>query len=197
MIARNFSGSLFTFNKKTNRMRRLAVSILLLTLTTIACNAQIFSAKTNVLMDALAVPNIDLSLTTGGRTAISASVFGSHKPYGKDAKFLGAGAEYRYWISGRSHTGVFFGLALTGLSYDITWGRHIYNGDAAILGPTFGYDIYLAKHVTLDLHGGCGAAYYRHHRYYVGDNYNYHNYNHHGTTVMPFNVGVSLVYIFN
>lgn len=160
------------------------------------CHAQLISAKTNLLQDALLIPNLDLSITTGNRTAISASVFGAKKVLGQKMNMWGVKPEFRYWISGRTHTGYFVGISATGVSYDIKWKSEIYKGDALGAGITFGYDIYLSPHFTLDLHGGCGAFYYRQQAYFEGDIINKEEYREHGIVMIPYDLGVSLVYIF-
>ena len=52
---------------------------------------------------------------------------------------IGLLPEYRYWFNGRPMTREFVGIAALGVSYDITWGDRIYQGDAAGAGITFGY----------------------------------------------------------
>lgn len=158
--------------------------------------AQLISVKTNVLMDALMVPNLDISVTTGKSTAISASVFGSKKVLGNKVDMWGVKPEFRYWISGRTFTGYFVGVSAMGVSYDIKWKREIYKGDAFGGGLIFGYDVYLGKHWTLDLHGGFGALYYRQQAYLEGDKIVGKDYRENGVVSVPYDLGVSVVYIF-
>ena len=179
-------------------MRRLLTILLFSVLSAwmMKIHAQLISVKTNVLMDALFVPNLDLSITTGKSTAISASVFGSKKVLGNKVDMWGVKPEFRYWISRRTHTGYFVGLSVTGVSYDINWKREVYQGDALGGGLIFGYDIYLAKHFTLDLHGGFGAFYYRQQAFYEGDRLLKEDFREHGIATIPYDLGISLVYIF-
>lgn len=158
-------------------------------------HAQLVSVKTNVLKDAFCVPNLDLSVTTGKSTALSASLFGSKKVLGNKVDMWGVKPEFRYWISGRTYTGYFVGVSVTGISYDINWKSEIYQGDAIGAGLTFGYDIYLAKHLTLDLHGGFGAFYYRHQSYNESAPLLKDSFREHGITTLPYDIGVSIVYI--
>ena len=160
------------------------------------CHAQLISVKTNLLQDVLFIPNIELSITTGNRTAVGATVFCAKKVLGQQMNMWGVKPEFRYWISGRTHTGFFVGVSATGVSYDINWKSELYKGDALGAGITFGYDIYLSPHLTLDLHGGCGAFYYRHEASFEGDILKRENYREHGIVMIPYDLGVSLVYIF-
>lgn len=179
-------------------MRRLFTlfTILLLSASAIQLHAQLISVKTNALMDALTIVNGDISITTGNRTAISASVFGSQSVLGNQVKMWGVKPEFRYWISGRAHTGYFVGLSAVGASYNINWKKEIYKGDAFGGGVTIGYDFYLTKHFTLDVHGGFGAVYYRHQFYYEGDKVLKEDFKEHGLASIPYDLGVSIVYIF-
>lgn len=170
--------------------------MLLLSAAAVRMHAQLISVKTNVLMDFLTIPNADISITVGNRTAVSASVFGSKNVLGQKVDMWGVKPEFRYWISGRTHTGWFVGLSAVGATYDINWKSEIYQGDAFGGGLTLGYDIYLAKHWTLDLHGGFGAIYYHHQSYVEGDRIIKDDYREHGILTVPYDLGVSIVYIF-
>lgn len=178
-------------------MLRKISTVITLFVFAISVQAQIFTMKTNALMDCMMAPNVELSLTTTGRTAISASVFGTNKPWGKDIKLLGVSPMYKYWLGGRAMDGYYLGIGATYANYDITWSRNIYNGETAGVGLLFGYDVYLSKRVNLEFHAGCGAYYYRNHRYYVNDEYTSRFYNEKGITIMPMNVGITIGYIFN
>lgn len=180
-------------------MRRI-IFILLFTLSAATSSvAQIVSLKTNVLMDGLMIPNLDVSVTTGGRTAISASVFGADQTWGKDIRMIGVMPEFRYWLGGRALSGWFVGVGAIGVAYHFRWNVRNFEGDAFGGGVTFGYDFYLARHITLELHGGTCMLHYRHHRFYNGDVFNTADvgtYFESGTPVIPYNVGVSFIYIF-
>lgn len=177
--------------------KRLYSIILIAFFTSVqVCRAQLVSVKTNVLQDVLFVPNLDFSVTVSNKTAVGISVFGSQKVLGQQVKLLGIKPEFRYWLSGRAHTGYFVAASFTGLSYDIKWNSEFYKGDAFGGGIVFGYDIYLSKHFTLDLHGGCGAFYYRHDYHIEGDKILVENFREHGVVILPYDLGVSIIYIF-
>jgi hypothetical protein len=176
--------------------RNLAIlMILFIAASTVQVHAQLVSVKTNVLMDAFSVFNGDISIATGKRTAISTSLYGSKKVLGNKAEVWGIKPEFRYWLSGRTYTGYFVGLSAMGVSCDIHWKKNIYKGEAYGGGFTVGYDCYLAKHWTLEFHGGLGAFYYRKQttpedKVDVKDNFKDHD-----IITIPYDLGVSIVYI--
>lgn len=178
-------------------MKRTFLLFFLLTAAAMRMHAQLISVKTNALMDALTVLNGDISITTGNRTAVSASVFGSQSVLGNRVKMWGVKPEFRYWISGRTHTGYFVGVSAVGASYDINWKGEIYKGDAFGGGVTLGYDFYLARHWTLDLHGGFGLVRYHQQSYDEGDKMLKEDFREHGLSSVPYDLGVSIVYIFH
>ena len=71
---------------------------------------------------------------------------------------IGLLPEYRYWFNGRPMTREFVGIAALGVSYDITWGERIYQGDAAGAGITFGYALNLSRRLNVEFYGGFGAV---------------------------------------
>ena len=177
--------------------KRLSYIILIVLFASVqVCRAQLVSVKTNVLQDVLLVPNLDFSVTLGNRSAVGLSVFGAQKVFGQQVKLFGLKPEFRYWISGRAHTGYFVAASFAGVSYDIKWNSEFYKGDALGGGIVFGYDFYLSKHFTLDLHGGCGAFYYRHDYHLEGDKLRNETFREHGVVILPYDLGVSLIYIF-
>lgn len=157
-------------------------------------NAQIISVKTDALLDALLTPNVGVDLVVGERTSVGLSVFGNYEPYWMGIKMLGVTPELRYWL-GRPMSKFFVGVSGTAAMYDMTVGSKVYKGDAFCGGFTFGYDFYLNQHWSMEVHGGLAAAYYTHHRYYVGDTYTSKKHNEHGYSLIPYKVGLSFIYI--
>ena len=92
-------------------------------------HAQQLAVKTNGLMLAAMAPNIGCEFVVGERSSIDISAFGAVNIYGNKAKMIGLLPEYRYWFNGRPMTREFVGIAALGVSYDITWGDRIYQGD--------------------------------------------------------------------
>ena len=87
------------------------------------------------------------------------------------------------------------------MSYDITWGDRIYQGDAAGAGITFGYALNLSRRLNVELYGGFGAVYFKQKQYYKNDNIEDYTdgtaqANANGYKLLPIKIGVSISYIF-
>lgn len=130
-------------------------------------HAQQLAVKTNGLMLAAMAPNIGCEFVVGERSSIDISAFGAVNIYGNKAKMIGLLPEYRYWFNGRPMTREFVGIAALGVSYDITWGDRIYQGDAAGAGITFGYALNLNRRLNVEFYGGFGAVYFKQKQYYL------------------------------
>ena len=144
-------------------------------------HAQQLAVKTNGLMLAAMAPNIGCEFVVGERSSIDISAFGAVNIYGNKAKMIGLLPEYRYWFNGRPMTREFVGIAALGVSYDITWGDRIYQGDAA--------------------GAGFGAVYFKQKQYYKNDNIEDYTdgtaqANANGYKLLPIKIGVSISYIF-
>lgn len=180
---------------------RSTLPLLLLFCSLPALHAQQVAVKTNGLMLAAMAPNVGCEFVVGERSSIDLSVFGSVNVYGNKAKIIGFQPEYRYWFNGRPMTREFVGIAALGATYDITWGRHIYQGDAAGAGVTFGYSFNLSKRLNVECYGGFGAVYFRQKQYYVNDNFEDFiengaaRANATGYKLLPIKLGVSISYI--
>lgn len=183
-------------------LRSALLLLLLLCGIPAALHAQQIAVKTNGLMLAAMTPNIGCEFVVGERSSIDLSAFGSINIYGNKAKMIGIQPEYRYWFNGRPMTREFVGIAALGVSYDITWGKHIYQGDAAGAGITFGYAMNLSKRLNVEFYGGFGAVYFHQKQYYVNDNYEDYTGNEgshanaNGYKLLPIKLGVSVSYIF-
>lgn len=178
-------------------MKRLIILFILgiIAAAPIELKAQQLALKTDVLWDGLQTPNLGAELVTGNKTSFNISVFGNKKPWGKDVKMLGVIPEMRYWFGGRPMIREFIGLAALVTSYDITWGKEVYGGDAYGAGLTFGYAFYLGKRWNLEAYGTVGMVYYDHKHYYTTDNYTENRRTAYGTALVPFKLGVSVSYI--
>ena len=176
--------------------RNLAILIILfMIVSTVHMHAQLVSVKTNVLMDAVSVFNGDLSIATGKRTAISTSLFGSKKVLGHKVEMWGIKPEFRYWLNGRTYTGYFVGISAMGICGDAIWKNKRFKGEAYGGGITVGYDCYLAKHWTLEFHGGLGAFYYRKQTTHKDKIDVKDDFKDHDIITVPYDMGVSVVYI--
>lgn len=184
-------------------MKKKQVLILLLTLFLGAgtAAAQQIAIKTNALMLAVMTPNLECELVTGEHASASLSVFGHSKPYGLDSKVIGVQPEYRYWFNGRPMTREYIGVALLGTTYDMQFGRNVYDGDAVGVGLTAGYSLSLGKKLNIEFYGGFGVVGFWQKLYYKDDTYEDYfsdgsiKTNSHGYKLMPVKLGVSISYI--
>jgi len=183
------------------------VLIILISLSATRMSAQQLAIGTNVLMDALMMPNIGVEMGLGKSHFAERSVLGLHgyfirKPWGKDVKAWGIQPELRYFFSGRAMSRWFFGIGAHVAKYDVTWSSKVYNGNAIGAGLTFGYVFNLTKRLNIDVHSGFGALYYRQKEHFEGDFYDteYSQTGHivpnsRGYTLLPTRIGVSITYI--
>ena len=182
-------------------MKRLLTAALL-ALSCLAARAQMVAVSTDVLMDALMIPQVGAELVVGERTSVGLGLFGSSKPWGKQVKLAGLQPEWRYYFSGRPMHRHFVGVGALGTTYDITWKGKVYDGYAVGLGVTFGYVIALTKRLNIDLHAGIGIVGYWQKEYFEADSYEQDmdygapaQANASGYVLLPTRVGVSVTYI--
>jgi len=182
-------------------MKKLLI-VFLLTITQLPLFAQKVAVGSNVLMDALMIPNLGVDVVVGERSVAGVHGFGTYRPWGKDVRLLGVQPEYRYFFSGRPMNSFFVGAGGLAISYDITWSGKVYDGYAVGGGLTFGYVMPLSHRVNLEFHSGFGAIFYFHKEYFEGDFYDTDfatagriRTNAQGYTLLPTSFGVSLTYI--
>lgn len=151
--------------------------------------------KTNLLKDAMCMPNLSVEFSTGSRTSLSLEVFGSKKVWGHRFETIGAAPELRWWFGGRTFDRFFLGVGVKGMHYDFAWKEERRRGDTAGLGLTFGYDFYLGRHFSIDLSAGIGAMAYWQQHCFESDIAAPLVYRENGINIVPYQVGVSLIYI--
>lgn len=163
--------------------------------------AQQVAVKTNGLMLLGGIPNVGFEVVTGERTSLDLSGFVGYKPYKQDLKLVGFQPEFRYWFNGRPMVREYVGISALAASYNITWGKNVYNGDAGGLGLTIGYSLNIKKRLNIEFYGGFGAVLFRHKQYNVHDNLQDYaaegleKVNAHGYKLLPTKLGVSVSYI--
>lgn len=176
-------------------MKRLILIIVVMVSCATGLKAQLLALKTDVLWDGLMTPNLGMELVTGDKTSFNLTVFGNYKPWNREIKMGGAIPEFRYWFSGRPMMREFIGVAAIATTYDITWGKETYDGDAFGGGLTFGYAFFLSPRWNLECYGSVGAVYYNQKHYYITDNYTENRRTSHGYAFIPFKLGFSIAYI--
>lgn len=185
----------------TYLLRSLMIGALLFCMGQPRVHAQQVAIKTNGLMWLAMMPNAACEFVAGERSTVDLSVFGAVNIYGKEAKILGVASEYRYWFNGRPMTREYVGIAAMGTTYDITWGRKVYQGDAGGLGLTLGYVMNLSKRLNVEFTGGCGLVYFQQKQYYVNDSFDDYigaggvQANANGYKILPLKLGVSVTWI--
>lgn len=185
----------------TYLLRSLMIGALLFCMGQPRVHAQQVAIKTNGLMWLAMMPNAACEFVAGERSTVDLSVFGAVNIYGKEAKILGVTPEYRYWFNGRPMTREYVGIAAMGTTYDITWGRKVYQGDAGGLGLTLGYVMNLSKRLNVEFTGGCGLVYFQQKQYYVNDSFDDYigaggvQANANGYKILPLKLGVSVTWI--
>ena len=133
--------------------------------------AQQFAVRTNALFWAASTPDIGFELVTGEHTSLCLSVSGHYKPYGINSRLALLQPEFRYWFNGRPLTRTFVGVTAFAATYDMTFSRHTYDGEAVAAGITAGYAFALGKRWNLELSGGFGLLVFSQKQLYSHDNY--------------------------
>ena len=163
--------------------------------------AQQVAVKTNALMWAALTPNLGFEVVTGEHTSVDLSVFGHKNPYGVKSGLLGIQPQFRYWFNGRPLIREFIGVGALLSTYDITWKKSVYNGDAIGLGLVGGYVFSLGKRWNLELSGSFGFMYFLQKQYRINDNYDDYfvdeavKTNAKGYKLFPVDLGVTFIYI--
>lgn len=194
-------------NKPNNEKMKKYILICWLMLTAVKLSAQQLAVGTDVLKDALMIPNLGIELGLGKshlaeRTVLGLHGYVAHNPWGNKVKAWGIQPELRYYISGRAMSRWFVGAGAHLANYDIVWSSKVYKGNSVGAGFIFGYVFNVTQRLNIDVHSGFGLVVYRHKEYYDGDFFetDYNNGqtatpNSRGYTTLPTRLGVSLTYI--
>ena len=179
-----------------NRLKHVWM-VLVLLLAAQRADAQLLAVSTDLAMDVVSVPNIGLELGVGERGSVVLNGLMSSKVLGHKFKAKALQPEYRYWFGGRPMHRHFVGVGSIIATYDVDWDSHIYKGEAAGLGVTFGYVWSLSSRFNIDFHAGLGVIAYKHKEYYTGDHYEYFTQekNASGYWLLPTRIGISAAFI--
>lgn len=164
-------------------------------------HGQEIAVKTNVLMLGALTPNLGCEIVTGEHTSVDLSAFGHKNPYGLTSALAGIQPEFKFWFNGRPMTREYIGVGMLLTTYDITWKKSVYDGDAIGIGITGGYVFSLGRRWNLELSGSFGLVGFRQKQYYVNDNYDDYfineggRANSRGYSIFPVELGVSFCYI--
>ncbi len=188
-------------------MKRLILSIFILTASVHQLNAQLVAIKTDAVADACFVPNLNAELVVSNHISLNATVQYAYHSFGTNIRSFSLMPEIRYWYGGRPMTNLFMGVSGLIGSYqnpsdDYREDKKSYRGQMAAAGLTFGYVWTLgnSKRWLMELHGGLGLYYYRQKsRYeseyrdgqYMGNLPNRES----GISLLPYKLGISFAYI--
>ena len=164
--------------------------------------AQQFSIRSNALSTGiLQTPDFGVEIVACEHSSVALSVAGHFKPYGLDTKLLTVQPQYRYWFSGRPLNREYVGVAALYAGYDIRLKDNIYNGNSAGAGITGGYVLSMGKRWGIEFSGGLAVMVFNQKRYNRSDSYEDYYAgdsdwaNSKGYCLMPFNIGVTFIYI--
>ena len=179
-------------------MRKILLTMLICLAAHGATRAQMLALKTNALYDLALVPNIGIEVATGSKTSVAVNGFATWYILGMShAKAWGFVPEFRYWFSGSTFSKFYVEAGATIARFKVCPSATIYNGSAYGAGINVGYNYWLTKRISVDFHGGVGLYYHSHARYLNTDQdlpeIPDHNYK--GWVVLPYQIGVSFVYI--
>lgn len=170
--------------------------VALLAMTSSIAHGQLIAVKTNALMDVAMAPNIGLEVALGNNISVAANGFASWNIYGMKAKTYGFIPEFRYWLYGNTFSKLFVGAGATMAHYDVSVSDYNYYGSTYGIGVNVGYNLWLSKHWSVEFHGGVGGYYYHHARTEMSVPIpELPEYNASGWTVLPYQLGISFVYI--
>ena len=146
--------------------------------------APLLALKTNLLFDALLMPNIEVELPIGkhNRYSLNGELMFPWWLMDSDKyclQILMGGLEGRYWLGSRESrmnrevlTGHFLGLYAGGGKYDLQWDRNGYQGEFFIAaGISYGYAHSIARNLRLEYNIGIGLLRTNYRHYHARDNY--------------------------
>lgn len=167
----------------------------------------VLALKTNLLYDAVLIPNVELEVPLGRRWSLNGEyMFPWWLIDGNKycMQILSGGLEGRYWLGNRkTHsvlTGHFLGLYAGGGKYDLQWKENGYQGEFFIAaGISYGWSARIVRNLHLELNIGIGVLRtdYRHYR--ARDNYQTLLWQENGryTWLGPTKAKISLVWLLN
>ena len=163
------------------KVRRVFISLVCLVMTTLAVSGQV-AVKTNLAMDALAIPNAGIELGLSKKLTLDVPVY--YNPFkqvmwreqeNKLFKLFMVQPELRYWFCDKFN-GHFLGIHGMGGAYNTTgielpftpfddladyrYKGHFYGG-----GISYGYQHILSRHWSIEGTLGFGYAYVRYKKY--------------------------------
>ncbi|MDD3038677.1 DUF3575 domain-containing protein [Bacteroides sp.] len=139
----------------------------------------LFAFKTNLLFDALLLPNIEVEVPIGNRWSVAGEwifPWWLSKDNSRALQVQSGNIEGRYWLGRRTNrkqlTGHFVGLYGGGGYYDLENKSSGYQGEFYIAaGVSYGYGLRLSKHFNMEFSIGIGYLHTKY-RHYHGEQNN-------------------------
>lgn len=142
--------------------------------------------RTNLLYDALAVPNVGVEVYLPHRWSVAGSfdcAWWSKRSSHRCWRFVALELDGRHWLGGsslrRPYTGHHVGLCGQLYTFDFAWGRKGYLGGASggeplqrchyAFGLEYGYSFPISGRLNLDLNLGLGYAGGKYYEYQMGE----------------------------
>ena len=162
---------------------------------------QNFALKTNLIYDALLMPNVELEWRINNRWSLAAEADvawwkndGRHKYY----QIMNFAAEGRYWFhSYKPWHGHYVGLSAGGGKFDLEGGRTGYKGEGFLTGLSYGFMFPVSSCLSFDAEVGFGYLYAQYKVYKPQDGHYLFQHKSRTNYFGPVKVKFSLVWRFN
>ena len=170
----------------------------------------LFALKTNMLFDAILIPNIEIEVPIGKRWSVNGEYMFPWwllKSNRYCLEILSGGLEGRYWLGSTQSreqrevlTGHFVGLYASGGEYDLQWKEGGYQGEFFIAaGLSYGWATRITRNLHLEFNIGIGLLRTNYRHYHAQDNYRTLMWQENGnyTWFGPTKAKISLVWLLN
>lgn len=162
-------------------MRKFGLIFLLGYLISLLASGQTVALKTNLLYDAVTVPNLGVEISTGKHFTVDIS--GNYNPLdlssNRSLRHWQVQPEFRYWPVAK-FDGHFLGVNANYADYIFkdVWlpmgmrRNQAFDGMAYGAGLSYGYQMYLSTHWSLEFTAGVGYGYFEYKKYSLGEDEN-------------------------
>lgn len=170
----------------------------------------LLALKTNLLFDAVLMPNVEIEVPIGRRWSVSGEyifpwwLFDNHKYC---LQILSGGLEGRYWLGGgggggrrEALTGHFVGMYAGGGKYDLQWKETGYQGEFFIAtGASYGWAMRVVRNLHIEFSIGIGLLRTNYRHYHADDGYRTLRWQENGryTWFGPTKAKISVVWLLN
>lgn len=169
--------------------------------------AQQIAVGTDLLMDAVLSPSLNVELTMTKKSTLNIEGMLGKNLFGTDMRTEAFIPEWRVYMSGRPMYHHYLGFVGILTSYKMKYADVWHDGDASGLGLSFGYVLPITQRLSVDFHSSLGALFYHQKEYrdtgredydYDSSHLNPDGYpeaNANGTKLIPIKLGITMSYI--